>query len=344
MKVGVIGATGIVGQRFVHMLQSHPFFELAEIVASETSAGMRFSEACRYKIGPIPQNVAEKEIKSIGQSLDCELVFSALPSSVAGKVEGDLARKGLVVASNASSHRMDEDVPLVIPEVNPEHLRLIEIQKQRRKTDGFIVTNPNCTTIQLVLALKPLHDAFILEKVNVVSMQALSGAGYSGVDSLDIADNVIPFIKGEEEKVEKETLKLLGTLQGSSVINADISVSASCNRVNVNNGHLECVSVKFKEKTDVESVREVMRNFRGFPQELKLPSAPKNPLVVMEEYDRPQPRLDKNVEGGMACVIGRIREDAILDFKFLVLGHNTIRGAAGASILNAELLHAQKYI
>lgn len=344
MKVGVIGATGIVGQRFVQLLQGHPVFELTEVVASERSAGKTLSEACRHKIGPMPESVAAMEVKGIGEDLNCELVFSALPSSVAGRVEKELARRGLVVASNASSHRMDKDVPLIIPEVNPEHLQLIEVQKRKRKTDGFIVTNPNCTTIQLVLALKPLHDAFTLEKVNVVSMQALSGAGYPGVASMSIIDNILPYIGGEEEKIEDEPLKLLGTVQGDGVVDADIVVSASCNRVNVSDGHLECVSVKLKEKTDVDSIKEVMRNFRALPQELKLPSAPEQPVVVMEEDDRPQPKLDRNIEKGMACVVGRVREDTVLDFKFLVLGHNTIRGAAGASILNAELLHAQKYI
>jgi len=344
LKVGVIGATGMVGQRFVQLLHDHPLFELTEVVASEASAGINFSKACRHSTGILPHEVEGMEVKTVKDELDCELAFSALPSSIAEKVEEDLARKGLIVASNASSHRMDDDVPLIIPEVNPEHLQLVDIQKRGRKTDGFIVTNPNCTTIQMVLALKPLHNAFTLEKVSVVSMQALSGAGFSAVASIDIADNIIPFIKGEEEKVEKETLKLLGNLKENKVVNADISVSASCNRVNVSDGHMECISVQFKEKTDVESVKEIMKNFRGLPQKLNLPSAPRYPLIVMEKEDRPQPRLDRNMDGGMACTVGRIREDTVLDIKFLVLGHNTIRGAAGASILNAELLHAQKYV
>lgn len=340
MKVGVIGATGTVGQRFVQLLQNHPVFDLTEVVASERSAGKTLSEACQHKIGSMPESAAAMEVKRIGEDMDCELVFSALPPDVAGNVEKDLARKGLAVASNASCHRMDADVPLVIPEVNPEHLQLVKEQK----TDGFIVTNPNCTTIQLVLALKPLHDAFTLENVNVVSMQALSGAGYPGVASIDIIDNVLPFIRKEEKRVEEEPLKLLGTLQGNRIVNADIAISASCNRVNVSDGHLECVSITLKEKASVDSIKDALRSFQALPQELSLPSAPKRPVVVMEEDDRPQPKLDRNIEKGMACVVGRVREDAVLGFKFLVLGHNTIRGAAGASILNAELLHAQKYI
>lgn len=344
MKVGVLGATGMVGQRFVQLLHAHPFFELTEVVASEASADMPFSQACRHTIGSIPPAAADLHVKSLEDDLDCDLVFSALLSTVAGKVEEDLAKKGYIVASNASSHRMEDDVPLVIPEANPEHLQLIDVQRQGRHTDGFIVTNPNCTTIQLALALKPLHDAFTVEKVNVVSMQALSGAGFSGVAAVDIADNVIPFIEGEEEKVEKETVKLLGILQDDRVVNANFAVSASCNRVNVSDGHLQCVSVQCKEKTDVTSVKAVMEQFTGLPQQLNLPSAPRRPMVVMENEDRPQPRPDRNIGGGMACAIGRIREDSVLDFKFLVLGHNTIRGAAGASILNAELLHAKNMV
>lgn len=344
MKVGILGATGTVGQRFIQLLENHPLFEVSELVASERSAGKTMREACSHLIAPLNPAVAELELKGIGDELDCDLVFSALPADVAEAAELELAEKGLPVASNASAHRMDADVPLIIPEVNPDHLQLIEVQKHRRGTDGFIVTNPNCTTIQLVLALKPLQDAFGLEKVNVVSMQAISGAGHPGVASLDIMDNVIPLIPGEEKKVESEPLKLLGKLEAGRVVNAEVAISASCNRVNVVDGHMECVSVKLKENASIGAIKQAMREFKGVPQELGLHTAPKHPLVVLEEGNRPQPRLDRNAGGGMACVIGRVREDNLFSAKFLVLGHNTIRGAAGASILNAELLHAKKMI
>ncbi|RLF96621.1 aspartate-semialdehyde dehydrogenase [Thermococci archaeon] len=344
MKVGIIGATGIVGQRFIDLLHDHPFFKLTEIIASENSAGKRFSEACRYQVKQFPEKISSMEVKSIKDDLDCELIFSAIPSKAAKRTEELLAERGYIVASNASAHRMDRDVPLVISEVNPEHLALIESQKKRRKSDGFIITNPNCATIQLVLALKPVHDAFTVKKVYVVSMQAVSGAGYPGVASLDIIDNIIPYIKNEEEKVETEPLKILGEFEGDHIENADIRISASCNRVDVMEGHLECVTVQLREKPDIESFKNAIKNFRGLPQRLNLPSAPKKPLILMEEEERPQPRLDRDKERGMACSVGRVREDPILDFKFIVLGHNTIRGAAGASILNAELLYRKKEI
>lgn len=335
------GATGVVGQQFVYLLQDHPTFELTELIASERSKGKNYGDACNHKMGlPVSKSIAEKAVVGLEEDLDCELVFSALPSQVAGKIETRLAMDGLAVSSNAGAHRMEANVPLVIPEVNPDHFQLIKHQK----TDGFIVTNPNCTTSQLVLALKPLEDGFGLEGVLLTSMQALSGAGYPGVASLDVIDNVLPFIQGEEEKVESETLKLLGTLKEEKIVPADIAISASCNRVNVFNGHLECVSVKLKEKTTVEAIKDELRNFRGLPQKLKLPSAPPRPIIVMNSVDRPQPRLDRDIGQGMASVVGRIRKDVVLDFKFIVLGHNLIRGAAGASILNAELLHAMKYI
>lgn len=341
MKVGVIGATGMVGQVFICLLHNHPFFELTEVAATDRSAGKPLSEACRYT-SSLPSKTASLEVKHIKEELDCDLVFSAVPSNVAGKIEDSLAEKGMVVASNAGAHRMDRDVPLVIPEVNPEHLALIEIQKKRR--DGYIITNPNCSTIQLVLALKPIHEAFTIKKVHVVTMQALSGAGYPGVASLDIIDNVLPYIENEEEKLETEPLKLLGKIENDCIAYEEMKISASCNRVNVSDGHLESVAVELEEGPDLETVKETMRKFKGVPQKLSLPSAPEHPLHVLEDPTRPQPRLDRNREKGMACTIGRVREDSVLDFKFLVLGHNTIRGAAGASILNAELLHAKGYL
>jgi aspartate-semialdehyde dehydrogenase len=340
MKVGVLGATGMVGQKIIHLLHNHPLFELTEITASERSVGRSFSEGCRYMAHPLPAEILSMEIKDAEDDLDCDLVFSALPAHAAGKIEKSLAEKGMIIASNASAHRMNDDVPLVIPEVNPDHLVLLETQK----CDGGIVTNPNCATIQLVLALKPLHDAFTVTKISAVSLQALSGAGYPGVASFEIIDNVVPYIADEEEKLETEPLKILGTVRENGVRSAEIQISASCNRVNVSDGHLECVAIQLQEKPDLDTVKETMRVFTGLPQKLSLPSAPIHPLHLTEDSARPQPRLDREKEGGMACTVGRVREDSVLDFKFLVLGHNTVRGAAGASILNGELLHAEGYL
>jgi len=345
IKVGVLGATGLVGQRFVQFLQYHPYFRITDLIASDKSSGKRYGEACSYDSGfSFKEKILSMDVKSIKDNIDCDMFFSALPSKNANKIENDLAKKGFRVLSNAGSHRMDEDVPLLIPEVNPDHIKLIDFQKKNRKTDGFIVTNPNCTTTQLVLALKPLNDAFGVKKLFVTSLQALSGAGYPGVKSLDIIDNIIPYIGGEEEKIEEETGKLLGRVHETGIKYADLKVTAHCNRVNVSDGHLECVSVELNEKPDIDTLKKVLKNFKGVPQKLGLPSAPKRPIVVMEDENRPQPRLDRNIENGMSCIVGRIREDALLDYKFIILGHNTIRGAAGGSILNAELLHAKKYI
>ncbi|MFW6449573.1 MAG: aspartate-semialdehyde dehydrogenase [Nanoarchaeota archaeon] len=338
MKVAIAGVTGAVGQRFLQLLQNHPWFEVNEIIASERSKGKSLKEACKFRLFDFPEKFATMKIKGLDEKIESRLVFSALPSDVAAEYETKLANEGKVVASNAGAHRMDEDVPLVIPEVNPEHLELVKGKK------GFIITNANCTTTQLVLALKPLYDEFGLEKVSVVSMQALSGAGYPGVSSMDIAGNVLPHINGEEEKVETEPLKLLGQIEKNRVTNAEINVSASCNRVNVTDGHLECISVKLSKKARKGEVIEAFRNYSSLPQELELPSAPKKPIHYIEDEDRPQPRLDKNTEKGMSVVVGRLKEDKILDFRFHLLGHNTIRGAAGGSILNAELLFAKKIL
>ncbi len=259
-------------------------------------------------------------------------------------MEEELAAAGFAVCSNASAHRMDPDVPLLIPDVNAEHTGLIPVQKARRGWKGFIVTNPNCTTTHLVCALKPLHDAFGLAAVNVVSMQAISGAGYPGVSAMDILDNVIPFIGGEEEKVEAEPRKLLGTFTGDAVAMADFAVSAQCNRVAVRNGHLEAVSVKLKQPATQAEVAAAFTGYRGEPQRLGLPSAPDPAILLFTAEDRPQPRLDRLAGNGMATCVGRLRPDPLFDFKFIVMGHNTIRGAAGGAILNGELLHAQGYL
>jgi aspartate-semialdehyde dehydrogenase len=277
--------------------------------------------------------------------LECDFAFSGLPSNIAGKIESAFARGGYPVLSNSKNHRMDEDVPLLVPEINHGHLELVPLQKKNRNYEnGYIVTNPNCTVMAMVLALAPLHREFGLEKVSVVSMQALSGAGYPGVASLDIIDNVIPYIDGEEEKVETEPRKILGDYQHGKVLMADFQVSAQCHRVNVLDGHLEAVSVGLRRRPSLEELAEALRSYTSLPQELRLPSAPGRPVVVVDGRDRPQPRMDRDIEKGMATVVGRIRPCSILDYKFNVLGHNTIRGAAGAAILNAELLIAKRLL
>jgi aspartate-semialdehyde dehydrogenase len=346
IRVGVLGATGMVGQRFVQLLEDHPWFEVTALAASDASVGRPYHEACCWQVSAdMPETVRDMIVQPCQPGLDCQLVFSALPGDVAGPVEEDFAAAGYVVSSNASAHRMESDIPLLIPEVNPDHLALIPHQQQRRGWErGFIVTNPNCSTIQLTLALKPLQDRFGLRRVMVVTMQALSGAGYPGIPSLDVLDNVVPYIGGEEEKLESEPLKLLGCFDGERIVPADIRISAQCNRVSTLEGHLECVSVELAGEASLEEVMNVLADFRGQPQELGLPSAPAHPIVVREEMDRPQPRFDCYLEGGMASVVGRLRRCSILDYKFLILGHNTIRGAAGGAILNAELLLAKGYL
>lgn len=348
LKVGILGATGAVGQRFAQLLAGHPWFELAALTASDRSAGKRYTDACKWLLrGGMPPALADLPViptEAAAISPDVRLLFSALPGGSAGAVEEALAAAGFAVCSNASAHRMDPDVPLLIPDVNPEHTGLIPVQKARRGWQGFIVTNPNCTTTHLVCALKPLHDAFGLTAVNVVSMQAISGAGYPGVSAMDILDNVIPFIDGEEEKVEAEPRKLLGTLSGKAIAMAGFAVSAQCNRVAVRNGHLEAVSVKLKRPAAQSEVAAAFTGYRGEPQRLGLPSAPDPAILLYTADDRPQPRLDRLAGGGMATCVGRLRPDPLFDYKFIVLGHNTIRGAAGGAILNAELLYAQGYL
>jgi len=345
IKVGVLGATGAVGQRFIQMLENHPWFTVTAVAASDRSVGKPYGKAARWLLSsPMPATVRDMIVQPCEPGFDARLVFSALPGSLAGSVENAFAQAGYAVSSNSSTHRMEPDVPLLIPEVNPDHLRLVDVQRRKRRGTGFIVTNPNCSTIALVLALKPLHDAFGLEKVMVTTMQAISGAGYPGVASLDILDNVIPFIGGEERKMETEPLKLMGTFEDDRIVQADIAISAQCNRVHVLDGHLEAVSVKLKQSVTTDDLIDAFESFRAEPQELRLPSAPVHPVVVRREDDRPQPRRDRDTEGGMASVVGRVRRCPILDYKFVVLGHNTIRGAAGCAILNAELLKVKGYL
>lgn len=342
LRVAVLGATGTVGQRFIQLLDGHPWFELAAVVGSERSAGRAYGEAARWVLDtPIPERVRAMTVLSDEAPLDTPLVFSALPSKTAGAIEQRLARAGHVVCSNASDHRMEPDVPLLIPEVNPDHLDLIDAQRRRRGWSGAIVTNPNCTATGPTMALRPLHDAFGVAKVMLMSMQALSGAGYPGVPSYDAIDNVIPYIGGEEPKVESEPQKMLGLARDGVVEPAPFVLSAHCNRVPVLEGHLECLSVSFARRPSLEDLTAAMGGFRALPQELGLPSAPPQPVIVRDEPDRPQTRRDRDAGRGMSTVVGRVRECPILEYKFVCLSHNTIRGAAGGSLLNAELMYAQ---
>jgi aspartate-semialdehyde dehydrogenase len=316
-RAGVLGATGLVGQRLVKLLAGHPWFELTEVAASERSSGKSYAEAVRWHLdGSIPEGARSLVVKSLDPSLDCDFVFSALDSSVAGGAEEDFARAGYPVVSNSKNHRMDCDVPLLIPEVNAAHLDAIRTQqKNRGYHGGFIITNPNCSTAGLVLVLKPLADAFGLEKVFVVTLQAVSGAGYPGVASMDIHANVIPFISGEEEKMESEPQKLLGKWDGSRFIDAGLGLSAHCNRVPVLEGHLECISVALKKIASLKEVREALRNFEVSSELASLPSAVRHPVHVLDGDDRPQPRRDVHAGDGMAAIVGRVRECPLLDIK-----------------------------
>lgn len=342
LPVAVLGATGTVGQRFIQLLEGHPWFELAAVIGSERTAGRKYGEAARWVLDtPMPAAVAGMTILDDEAPLDTPLVFSALPSKTAGAIEERLARAGHIVCSNASDHRMGADVPLLIPEVNPDHLALIAAQRRSRGWSGAIVTNPNCTATGPTMALRPLLDAFGVSKVMLMSMQALSGAGYPGVPSFDAIDNVVPYIGGEEPKVESEPQKMLGLARDGRVEPAPFVISAHCNRVPVLEGHLECLSLSFARKPSLDDLTAALREFRALPQELKLPSAPDRPIIVRDEPDRPQTRRDRDAGRGMSTTVGRIRACPILDYKFVCLSHNTIRGAAGGSLLNAELMYAQ---
>ncbi|MBN2279014.1 MAG: aspartate-semialdehyde dehydrogenase [Candidatus Marinimicrobia bacterium] len=337
IKVGILGATGSVGQKFIQLLENHPWFEISEVAASERSAGKMYRDAVNWFMQtPIPEKVAVKKVKECVPTLDCQIVFSGLDASVAGEIETAFAHAGYAVISNSRNHRFDPDVPLLIPEINADHLKLIREQKYGQ---GFIITNPNCSTIGMSLPLKPIHDRFGIEAVHVVTMQALSGAGYPGVSSLDILDNVVPYIGSEESKMQTEPLKILGKLEHGQITAADIKFSAQCNRVAVIDGHLEALSIKLKTQTNVEEIKQCWANFKGEPQELELPMAPKKPVVYFEEENLPQPKLQRNLDKGMAVSVGRLQPCPVLDFKFIALSHNTVRGAAGAAILNAELIY-----
>ncbi len=335
-RVGILGATGTVGQRFIQLLQGHPQFEIAALAASERSVGKTYAEACAWKLtGDIPENVSGLEVQPIEPPLDCDIVFSGLPSNVAREAEAAFARAGYPVVTNSSCYRMDEDVPLLIPEINADHLGLIPIQQEKRGFGtGFIVTNPNCAICSFAPPLAALHRKFGVEAVMVTTMQSISGAGYPGVSAMDIADNVLPYIAGEEPKVETEAQKILGSFNGHSVEKADFVVSAQCFRVDVIDGHTVSVRVKLAKPSTLEDVIEAMRDFPT----LDLYSSPEHFIEVLEEPSRPQPRLDRDRGNGMTVTVGRLFPDNIFDYRFVGLSHNTVRGAAGATILNAELL------
>jgi aspartate-semialdehyde dehydrogenase len=343
--VGILGATGIVGQRFVQMLEHHPWFEVAWLAASDRSEGKPYVESARWRLKtPIPARVAHMPVSPAKPEGAPKIIFAALDAAIAAELEPRFADSGRAVITNSSALRMQKDVPLVVPEVNPDHIKLLECQSWRRHSGGFVVTNPNCSAIGLVMALAPLEQRFGIETVMAVTMQAVSGAGYPGVASLDILGNVIPYIPKEEEKMEEETRKLLGQLNGAGIVPAGFGMSAQCNRVAVEDGHMESVSVKLKKKAQPPEVIAAWNEFRSVPQELHLPSAPEQPVRYSEAADRPQPRFDADCGHGMTATIGRLRPCGVLDWKFTVLSHNVIRGAAGAALLNAELLKAQGYL
>jgi aspartate-semialdehyde dehydrogenase len=345
LSVGILGATGIVGQRFIQMLERHPWFEVSWLAASDRSEGRSYAEAARWRLKTaIPDSVARMKVSPAKPEGAPKVIFAALDAAIARDLEPQFAAAGCAVVSNSSALRMQDDVPLVIPEVNSDHIRLIDKQCWRTKSGGYVVTNPNCSAIGLVMALAPLHRAFTLETVMAVTMQAVSGAGYPGVASLDILGNVIPYIAKEEEKMEEETQKLLGTLNGARVVAAPFAMSAQCNRVAVEDGHTESVSIRMKKKAAPEEIIAVWNDYRAEPQQLRLPSAPECPVVYLNAPDRPQPRFDCDLGAGMTAAVGRLRRCNVLDWKFTVLSHNTIRGAAGAALLNAELLKAKGYL
>ena len=342
IQVAILGATGSVGQKFIELLENHPWFEISELAASDKSAGKKYKDAVDWFLtSPLPEKVGEILVQSCEPKLKSKVLFSGLDSNVAGEIETQFAKAGYTVISNSKNHRMDDDVPLLIPEVNPDHLELIKSQSFGK---GCIVTNPNCSVIGLALALKPLADNFGIEIINVVTMQAISGAGHPRVVKLDIEDNVIPLINGEELKVENEPLKILGTVNRNHVSFSDFKISAQCNRVNVTDGHTECVQVNLKKKASKDEIINTWENFSSVPQKLNLPLAPLKPIHYFVEENFPQPKHHRSIDKGMAVSIGRLREDPIFDYRFVILSHNTIRGAAGGAILCAELMKAKGII
>lgn len=341
IEVGILGATGTVGQRFIQVLEDHPWFEVTWLAASDRSAGKRYGDATSWQLeGAPPAKVADMTVEEGMPGRGPKLVFSSMASSLAGEIERDFAKAGHIVVSNSSHYRMAEDVPLLIPEVNPGHLGLLASQRRERGWTGAIVTNPNCAAVGLVMAIAPLKQ-FGLMNAMVTTFQAVSGAGYPGVPSLDALGNVIPYIGGEEEKVESEPQKILGDLIGDRIEPLPLEISASCHRVPAIDGHMVAMSLEFERRPTREEIVEALASFRGIPQERELPSAPRRPIHVMEAPDRPQTRKDAGLEKGMATPVGRIRECPVLHWKMVALSHNTLRGAAGAAVLNAELMQSE---
>ncbi len=344
IDVGVLGATGMVGQQFIRLLENHPWFRLTWLGASDRSAGKLYREATNWRLdGEMPASVADLPVHECKPGNTPPIVFSATDASVATEIEQAFAKAGHWVISNSRNHRMDQDVPLVVAEINPDHLRILPVQQKQRGWTGGIITNPNCSTIGLAMSLGPLRQ-FGIRKVVVATMQAVSGAGYPGVASMDILGNVVPYIGGEEEKMQSETQKILGAFDSGHIAPMTAGVSAHCNRVPAIDGHTVVASVELETKPGVEGLKQAMANFAGRPQELKLPFAPEHPVVVTDAPDRPQTRRDAMAGNGMTVTIGRVRECPVLDYKFTALVHNTIRGAAGAAILNAELLLEEGYV
>lgn len=345
MQAAVLGATGMVGQRFIQLLSNHPWFEISALAGSERSAGRKYKDACRWRLeGDIPEAIADMQVQSAVPPLPAGIVFSALPADIARQVEPEFARAGYTICSNSSAFRYEEDIPVIIPEINPEHVAMLAGQKKTRGWDGLIITSPNCTTTGAVFPLKPLQEIFGIEKVFLVSMQAVSGAGYPGIPYLSIADNVIPLIEGEEKKLELEARLLLGSMQENQRINAPMTISAQANRVPVIDGHTICLSVKLAKKASIEEVQTAIMNYQWPEIARQLPSAPPQPMILRSEPDRPQPRLDRMANAGMSVSIGRLRPCPILDLRLVSVVHNTLRGAASGSIMNAELLKVQGFL
>ena len=341
ISVGILGATGMVGQQFIALLADHPWFKVDWLGASHRSEGKAFSDAAAWRLpSRLPDHIARRVVEAAAPGNAPKLIFSGLDAAVAGEIEGAFAAAGHVVVSNARNYRMLADVPLLVPEINADHLKLLDCQVATRKWPGRIVTNPNCSTVVLATALAPLRQ-FGLETTMITTLQAISGAGYPGVASWDILGNVIPYIGGEEEKIETETKKILGSLADGAVQPHPVRLSATTTRVPVQNGHTESISVGLQQNPPAEAMVDAWESFRGRPQQLDLPSAPRQPIVYLREANRPQPILDVNRDGGMTVTIGRLRSCPLLTYKFVALGHNTIRGAAGAAILNAELMHRE---
>ena len=337
-EIGILGATGMVGQRFIQLLENHPWFQITWLAASDRSSGKRYEDAAKWRLDtPCPERIAKLTISPADPDGAPKIIFAALDADIARELEPKFAAAGCAVVSNSSAFRMHPNVPLVIPEVNADHLHLIEDQSWRKESGGYIVTNPNCSAIGLVMALKPIQERFGIQQIFVTTMQAVSGAGYPGVPSMDILGNVVPFIKNEEQKLEEETLKLLGSLDGDAIVPLKARISANCNRVAVEDGHTESVSIKLAKPATREELLEAWAEFKPLAGQ-NLPTAPEQPVEWIAAEDRPQPRLDKNRGRGMAASVGRLRPCGLLDWKFTVLSHNTIRGAAGAAIVNAELL------